>query len=493
MFKYSNICLSIIIGNLQLATVSALDSLTISGNRFVDSSGNAFVVRGLAYQPTANGQFKDVIHNDARSVWGQDIDYFKELNVNVLRVYETDPTLDHSEFMRALESIGVCVLFDLPSSQNSINRKDPSYSLQLSEMMKSKIDNLAKYSNTMGFIIGNEVANQAGGNTSLADAFVKTSLVDMKRHIKQMGYRAIPFGYAAADIVEIRREEMQYFCCDDRSSDYNVDFYGLNSYSYCGSESDFAKAGYDQLVDIFSVPGVPVLFTEFGCNVVQPRTFSEVPAIYSDEMMAVFSGGIVYEYTQETNGYGLVEKAEDGAVSKLPDFDNYLSEMNKVSFNVPQVKFSASESCTLPLVNEHWILSSSEVPPVPQLEVCECLSQSSQCTYNGNSDSLVDALNLVCGLLIQRGSDCDEITPVTDDGSFGDFAYCAVSNKVNFALNKLSKSGGKCDVPGSSVQKPAQSESQCQEMAYQSSGHNLFTSGYCEELLILIVVIFVLV
>ncbi|KAI3632910.1 hypothetical protein MIR68_008985 [Amoeboaphelidium protococcarum] len=488
MFNY--ICF---FGSLLLATISALDSLTISGNRFVDSKGNAFVVRGLAYQPTANGQFKDVIHNDARSVWGQDVDYFKELSVNVLRVYESDPTQDHSEFMQALESIGVYVLFDLPSSQKSINRKDPSYSLQLSEMMKSKIDNLAKYPNTMGFIIGNEVANQAGGNTSLADAFVKTSLIDMKRHIKQMGYRPIPFGYAAADIVEIRREEMQYFCCDDRSSDHNVDFYGLNSYSYCGSESDFAKAGYDQLVDLFSVPGVPVLFTEFGCNVVQPRTFSEVPAIYSDEMMAVFSGGIVYEYTQENNGYGLAEKAEDGAVSKLPDFDNFVSEMNKVSFNVPQVKFSASESCTLPSVNEHWILLSADLPPVPQQEVCQCLFQSSQCTYNGNSDSIVDTLDFVCGLLLQLGSDCDDITPVTDDGSFGDFAYCAVSDKVNLALNKLSTSGGKCDIPGSSLQKPAQAESQCQEMASKNSGYSLRLFSYSTQLLILTVVIFVLV
>jgi 1,3-beta-glucanosyltransferase GAS4 len=40
---------------------------------------------------------------------------------------------------------------------------------------------------------------------------------------------------------------------------------------------------------------------------VQPRTFQEVTAIFSDQMTGVFSGGLAYEFTEEPNNYGLVD------------------------------------------------------------------------------------------------------------------------------------------------------------------------------------------
>jgi hypothetical protein len=39
---------------------------------------------------------------------------------------------------------------------------------------------------------------------------------------------------------------------------------------------------------------------------VRPREFSEVQALYSSPMTDTFSGGVMYEYSQETNDYGLV-------------------------------------------------------------------------------------------------------------------------------------------------------------------------------------------
>ena len=62
--------------------------------------------------------------------------------------------------------------------------------------------------------------------------------------------------------------------------------------------------------------------SEYGCNVPSPRKFGEVTTLYSDKMSPVFSGGLVYEYSQEDNNYGLVQISDDrGSVKKLGDFD----------------------------------------------------------------------------------------------------------------------------------------------------------------------------
>ena len=75
----------------------------------------------------------------------------------------------------------------------------------------------------------------------------------------------------------------------------------------------------------------------YGCNLITPRKFEEVQTLYSFEMGDVFSGGLVYEYSQESNNYGLVEIQQNGDVKVLPDFkalksqfENLLSTNSKV-------------------------------------------------------------------------------------------------------------------------------------------------------------------
>lgn len=45
--------------------------------------------------------------------------------------------------------------------------------------------------------------------------------------------------------------------------------------------------------------------SEYGC-ITNGRNFEETTALYQPDMTKVFSGGLVYEYAQEANGYGLV-------------------------------------------------------------------------------------------------------------------------------------------------------------------------------------------
>lgn len=65
---------------------------------------------------------------------------------------------------------------------------------------------------------------------------------------------------------------------------------------------------------------IPIFFTEFGCNEVRPREWEEVDALYGNNMTGVFSGGLVYEYSQEANDYGLVDIAKNGQVKTRDDF-----------------------------------------------------------------------------------------------------------------------------------------------------------------------------
>jgi 1,3-beta-glucanosyltransferase GAS3 len=129
----------------------------------------------------------------------------------------------------------------------------------------------------------------------------------LKNYIAKHASRAIPVGYAAAQVQDILQNQWNYFQCalpnagnDDPS---RSDFFALNSYSWCGNSS-YTTSGYDKLVSWFSNTTIPVFFGEYGCNQIPDgtsRPFTEVQALYGEPMREVFSGGLVFEWTQETN------------------------------------------------------------------------------------------------------------------------------------------------------------------------------------------------
>lgn len=46
--------------------------------------------------------------------------------------------------------------------------------------------------------------------------------------------------------------------------------------------------------------------SEYGCIKPGPRVFTETTALYQPDMTVSFSGGLVYEYSQEASGFGIV-------------------------------------------------------------------------------------------------------------------------------------------------------------------------------------------
>lgn len=201
--------------------------------------------------------------------------------------------------MQALTDAGIYVIADLSAPSESINRDEPAWNNALYNRYVSVIDEMAKYTNTLGFFAGNEVSNEK--NNTEASAFVKAAVRDMKRYIKARNYRPMGVGYATNDDASIRVDMANYFNCE--SADDSIDFWGYNIYSWCG-ESSYKESGYDVRTEEFSNYSVPVFFAEYGCNDIRPRPFTEVGALFSEPMADVWSGGIVYMYFEETNKYG---------------------------------------------------------------------------------------------------------------------------------------------------------------------------------------------
>ena len=89
----------------------------------------------------------------------RDIPYLKQLNTNVVRLYATNPTRDHSACMKALADADIYVLTD-PSCPipTAMNWEAPSWNTALYDYWTATIDYEANYTNTLGLFVGTEVA-----------------------------------------------------------------------------------------------------------------------------------------------------------------------------------------------------------------------------------------------------------------------------------------------------------------------------------------------
>lgn len=161
-----------------------------------------------------------------------------------------------------------------------------------------------------------------------------------------------------------------YLSCDiSNSTSSKIDFFGLNSYSWCGDAS-IQTSGYDVLADDFGNTTIPVFFSEYGCNAVTPRTFTEVPALYGPLMTKVFSGGVIYEYTEEPNNYGLVEMQSNGDITILTDYNNLQKQYDSLDVSLLERQNGTATSlqpatCDVSLLDGANFTTSFDVPARP--------------------------------------------------------------------------------------------------------------------------------
>ncbi|KAF6071449.1 Glucanosyltransferase family protein [Candida albicans] len=369
----------------------------------------------------------------------RDVKYFKESNTNALRVYAIDPDKDHEECMKIFSDAGIYIVADLSEPTVSINRNNPEWNLDLYKRYTKVIDKMQEYSNVLGFFAGNEVTNNRS-NTD-ASAFVKAAIRDMKKYIKESDYRQIPVGYSSNDDEEIRVAIADYFSCG--SLDDRADFFGINMYEWCG-KSTFETSGYKDRTEEIKNLTIPAFFSEYGCNANRPRLFQEIGTLYSDKMTDVWSGGIVYMYFEEANKYGLVS-VDGNSVKTLSDYNNYKSEMNKISPSLAHTSTlsssDASKTLQCPGTAASTWKAATNLPPTPDESYCDCISKSLECVVADDVDKedYGDLFGQVCGYI-----DCSAISADGSKGEYGVASFCSDKDVCSASINSKASASGSC-------------------------------------------------
>jgi len=214
------------------------------------------------------------------------------------------------------------------------------------------------YPNTLLYFAGNEVIDDV--TTASTAPYIRAVTRDLKNYVAKHSPRVIPVGYSAADVRDVLVDTWNYLQCTttgDSSDPSRSDIFALNSYSWCG-DSSFQISGYDTLVSYFQNTSLPVFFSEFGCNTVLPRGFTEIQAIYGPLMTPVMSGGVVYEYAQGTNNFGLVTLNSNGSAQLLPDYDTLQGQYNMLNFTALETAAATNTTNTPPACSPGLISNS---------------------------------------------------------------------------------------------------------------------------------------
>jgi 1,3-beta-glucanosyltransferase GAS5 len=335
---------------------SKTNPLVRKGKRFYDSvTGAYFPIKGVAYYPRPNdGELSgnpsvDYYTEDYRVRWEEDIEHFKNLNINALRIYAVDPSQWHESFMCALQEAGIYVIIGLLAScldcgigAKSTNDSPPlCYSQTLKERGQFIITTFSKYANTLAFSAGNEATIFAADRMSNAPCqkkfirdmrhFVNSCSADSDIALTPTLARQVPIGVVGWDNDDITRTQTEYFGCQTDPNDplEPFEWYGINTYRHCdaNAESVADLAGFERLKDMYIEMNmdVPIVLAEYGCRAKgfptltsentgeefdSQRTWLQLDMLYSTpEYLDVFAGGTAYEFSAEKV---VVDRSLDG-------------------------------------------------------------------------------------------------------------------------------------------------------------------------------------
>ncbi|KAF2188368.1 glycoside hydrolase family 72 protein [Zopfia rhizophila CBS 207.26] len=345
----------------------AVHPVEVRGQDFVNTvTDKRLMIIGVDYQPGGQSGYNPEAKSDALSngtVCLRDAALLQRLGVNTIRVYNVDPTVNHDECASIFNAVGIYMIIDVnsPLGGESIDRSNPASSYHVGYLGRifGVVENFKEYPNTLAFFAANEVMNDVG-TSEKNPPYIRAVQRDLKNYIKKHSKRTIPVGYSAADVRPILKDTWSYFQCaiDGKDDQSRSDFFGLNSYSWCGEDATYKSAGYDILVSMFQNSTLPVFFSEYGCNKPSgiPRVFNEVSALYGKDMTSL-SGGLVYEYSQEESDYGLVQINSNTTITLRKDYDNLQSQYNKLDIKLIESTNSTAEEIKPPKCDEDMIES----------------------------------------------------------------------------------------------------------------------------------------
>lgn len=88
-------------------------------------------------------------------------------------------------------------------------------------------------------------------------------------------------------------------------------------------------------------------------------------------MTETMSGGVIYEWTQESNDYGLVELASNGDLQLIDNFDNLQNQLGELNFTrlegLPGRKLPANPpTCEESLIQNSTFPTNFTLPATPE-------------------------------------------------------------------------------------------------------------------------------
>lgn len=118
--------------------------------------------------------------------------------------------------------------------------------------------------------------------------------------------------------------------------------------------------------------------SEYGC-ITNGREFTEVAALYNTEMTSVYSGGLVYEYSEEGSGYGLVNISSSGTVTEGHDFTALQSALKGTANPSGDGGYNSTGGASgCPAQSASWNVTSDALPAIPVAAAKVCLHPSAQ-------------------------------------------------------------------------------------------------------------------
>jgi len=107
--------------------------------------------------------------------------------------------------------------------------------------------------------------------------------------------------------------------------------------------------------------------SEYGCTT-NGRDFKEIQALMSSDMTPVYSGGLMYEYALEDNGYGIAKIASVDAPSvqegnDFPKFAKALAQYPAPNGDGGAAKTTPSSPC--PTKDSSWLVDTTLLPAIP--------------------------------------------------------------------------------------------------------------------------------
>lgn len=113
---------SVVTGKIIARQSGNLPTVTSEGNAFWKANGDRFYVRGVAYQPGGAADAADPMMD--MDTFRKDVEHFKQLGINTIRIYTIDNSQNHDEAMRLLDDAGIYLALDVNTPEYSLNRKD---------------------------------------------------------------------------------------------------------------------------------------------------------------------------------------------------------------------------------------------------------------------------------------------------------------------------------------------------------------------------------